>query len=113
MFIQMARGGRPLKVRKIAGLEAVDEAVGRATEMGRSCLYIPGILDIPDKVQSVILENPDPGGPWGVRGMAEMPFIPLTPAVTAAIHDAIGVWYDEFPLTPERVLWGIQASASD
>ena len=47
-FIQLARGGRPLKVRKIAGLEAIDEAVGRATEMGRSCLYIPGILDMND-----------------------------------------------------------------
>ena len=45
-FIQVGRPGRPLNVRKIAGLEAVDEAVGRATEMGRSCLFIPGILDI-------------------------------------------------------------------
>jgi CO/xanthine dehydrogenase Mo-binding subunit len=29
------------------------------------------------------------------------------------VHDATGVWFDEFPLTPERVLWGIQDSASD
>ncbi|MCL4209380.1 MAG: fibronectin type III domain-containing protein [Phycisphaerales bacterium] len=43
VFIVLARGGKPLKVRKIAGLEAVDEAVGRATEMGRSILFIPGI----------------------------------------------------------------------
>jgi CO/xanthine dehydrogenase Mo-binding subunit len=35
--------------------------------------------------------------------MAEMPFIPLAPAITAALHDATGVWFDEFPLTPERV----------
>jgi hypothetical protein len=48
LFIQLARGGMQLKVRKIAGLEAVEEAVGRATEMGRSCLFIPGILDIND-----------------------------------------------------------------
>ena len=47
-FIRLARAGRSLKVRKIAGLEAVNEAVGRATEMGRSCLFIPGILDIND-----------------------------------------------------------------
>ena len=47
-FIQLARSGRKLKVRPIAGLEAVDEAVGRATEMGRPCLYVPGILDIND-----------------------------------------------------------------
>ena len=47
-FIQMARRGKPLKVRKIAGLEAVDEAVGRATEMGRSILFVPGIQDMND-----------------------------------------------------------------
>jgi hypothetical protein len=45
-WIEHARRGRKLNVRKIAGLEAVDEAVGRATEMGRSCLYVPGIQDM-------------------------------------------------------------------
>jgi hypothetical protein len=51
-WIQHARSGKPIKVRKIAGLEAVDEAVGRATEMGRSCLYIPGIQDI-NEIQTI------------------------------------------------------------
>lgn len=46
IYIMMAKAGRELKIRKIAGLEAVDEAVGRATEMGRSIMYVPGILDI-------------------------------------------------------------------
>jgi hypothetical protein len=48
----MARKGKPLKVRKIAGLEAVDEAVGRATEMGRSILFIPGIQDM-NEIQTI------------------------------------------------------------
>ncbi len=47
-FIELAKLGRPMKVRKIAGLEAVDEAVGRATEMGRSVLFVPGIQDMND-----------------------------------------------------------------
>jgi Domain of unknown function (DUF6754) len=47
-FISQARSGKVLKVRRIAGLEAVDEAVGRATEMGRSCLYIAGTQDMND-----------------------------------------------------------------
>ncbi len=51
-FIQMARRGKPLKVRKIAGLEAVDEAVGRATEMGRSILFVPGIQDM-NEIQTI------------------------------------------------------------
>ena len=72
-----------------------------------STYLIPTVLDIPERTQSVILEYPDPHGPWGVRGMAEMPFLPLTPAVIAALHDATGVWFYEFPLTPERVLRGL------
>ncbi|MBU8932895.1 MAG: hypothetical protein KOO62_02700 [candidate division Zixibacteria bacterium] len=47
-FIESARRGKKLFVRKIAGLEAVDEAIGRATEMGRPILFIPGILDMDD-----------------------------------------------------------------
>ncbi len=47
-FIETARRGKELFVRKIAGLEAVDEAVGRATEMGRPILFIPGIQDMDD-----------------------------------------------------------------
>ena len=74
-----------------------------------STYLIPGILDIPAEVKSVILEVPDPQGPWGARGMAEMPFIPYAPAVVAALYDATGVWFDEFPLTPERVATTLRA----
>jgi CO/xanthine dehydrogenase Mo-binding subunit len=69
-----------------------------------STYLIPTILDVPDRVQPLILEYPDPIGPLGARGMAEMPFLPVAPAVIAAVHDATGVWISEFPLTPERVL---------
>ena len=51
-FIMVARSGRPLKIRKIAGLQAVDEAVGRATEMGRPILFVPGSQDMND-IQTV------------------------------------------------------------
>jgi hypothetical protein len=47
-FILAARGGMALSIRKIAGLQAIDEAVGRATEMGRPILYINGIQDMDD-----------------------------------------------------------------
>jgi len=45
-FVVMARTGKKLFVRKIPGLDAVEEAVGRATEMGKPILYIPGLGDI-------------------------------------------------------------------
>ena len=51
-FIEWVKGGRQLFVRKIAGLEAVDEAIGRATEMGRPVVFIPGIMDL-DNVQTL------------------------------------------------------------
>ena len=53
------------------------------------------------------MEYPDPRGPWGARGMGEMPYLPFVPALTAAMHAATGVWFDDFPLTPERVLEGL------
>ncbi|OQY20587.1 MAG: aldehyde oxidase, partial [Anaerolineaceae bacterium 4572_32.1] len=99
---------------------AVAQAVGWATcenfivEGGRvltpnlSTYLIPTISDVPDRVESIIVEQPDPRGPWGARGMGEMPFIPLAPALVAAVHDATGVWFDDLPLTPERVLRGLQ-----
>jgi CO/xanthine dehydrogenase Mo-binding subunit len=59
---------------------------------------------MPVEVKSVILEYPDPIGPWGARGMAEMPMIPLAPAIAAAVHDATGVWLYEQPFTPDRVV---------
>jgi hypothetical protein len=55
--IYLAKTGRRVFVRKIAALEAVEEAVGRATEMGRSCLFVPGIQDLNqiDTVAGVII----------------------------------------------------------
>jgi len=69
-----------------------------------STYLLPTIVDIPTQVESVIVEIPDPNGPWGARGLGEIPFLPFAPALAAAIHNATGVWIDEFPFTPERVL---------
>jgi CO/xanthine dehydrogenase Mo-binding subunit len=80
---------------------------GRILTDQLSTYLIPTVLDIPDAVESVIIEVAEPNGPYGARGLGELPFLPLAPAITAAIHDATGVWFDDFPLTPERVLRGL------
>lgn len=72
---------------------------------------IPTVLDVPQEINSLILEYPDPLGPWGARGMAEMPYLPFAPAVCAAVKDAVGIWFDSFPLTPDRVLKAIKSKA--
>jgi CO/xanthine dehydrogenase Mo-binding subunit len=72
-----------------------------------STYLIPTVLDIPLNLHSVIMEVPDPIGPFGARGMGEMPFLPVAPAIVAAVHDATGVWFNDFPLTPQRILEGL------
>ncbi len=74
-----------------------------------STYLIPTSLDVPAKIKSVVLEHPDPIGPWGVRGMAEMPFLPLAPAIAAAIYDATGVWVDSQPFTAEKVVEALRS----
>ncbi len=71
---------------------------------------IPGVADVAEEIVPVILELPDPQGPLGARGMAEMPFLPTAPAIAAALHDALGVWYDVLPFTPETVWRGMDSS---
>ncbi len=69
---------------------------------------IPTIADIPDKVIPIIVERAEPNGPWGARGMGEMPFVGVAAAVHHALREATGVWYNVFPFTVERVLRGLR-----
>jgi CO/xanthine dehydrogenase Mo-binding subunit len=91
-------------------MEKYVQCEGRAVTQHLSTYLIPGVLDAPTTIEPIILEFPDPQGPLGIRGMAEMPFIPVAPAIGAAIHDAIGCWLDELPYTPERVWRALQRS---
>ncbi len=96
--------GAVVQAAGYAVLENFVQRDGDVLTRGLSTYLIPTVLDIPDEVQSVILEYADPIGPFGARGMGEMPFLVLTPAIISAVHEATGVWINEFPLTPERVL---------
>ncbi len=83
---------------------------GRVLTDQLSTYLIPTVVDVA-QIKPVILEYPDPQGPLGARGMAEMPFIPTAAAIVAALHDATGIWFDEIPLTPERVWRGLKSRA--
>jgi CO/xanthine dehydrogenase Mo-binding subunit len=96
--------GAVVQANGYAVLEDYKTKDGRVLTDQLSTYLIPTIWDIPESVESVIVEVPDPNGPWGARGLGELPLLPVAPAIAAAIHDAIGVWIDEFPFTPERIL---------
>lgn len=96
--------GAVVQAQGYAILEDYKTKQGRVLTDQLSTYLIPTIWDIPEKVETVFVEVPDPNGPWGARGVGELPFLTVAPAIAAAIHDATGVWIDEFPFTPERVL---------
>lgn len=103
LVVSQIEGGL-VQAHGYAVLEDFKTRDGRVLTDQLSTYLIPTIWDIPEKVESVLVEVPDPNGPWGARGMGELPYLPVAPAIAAAIHDATGVWMDEFPFTPERVL---------
>jgi CO/xanthine dehydrogenase Mo-binding subunit len=95
--------GAVVQAQGYAVMEHLISDQGRIKNPFLSTYLIPTVWDVPREVKSVILEYADPIGPWGARGMAEMPYLPMAPAITAAVHDATGIWFDSIPLTPDRV----------
>jgi CO/xanthine dehydrogenase Mo-binding subunit len=63
---------------------------------------MPVALDVP-MMESVIVEVPNPGHPFGVRGVGEAPIVPPAAALANAIHDAIGIRMTELPMSPGKV----------
>lgn len=72
---------------------------------------IPSAGDIPP-IESILIEDPSPIGPFGAKGIGEQSVIPTAPAILNAIHDALGVRIHKVPATPDRVRAAILAKAS-
>ncbi|HEY8812575.1 MAG TPA: molybdopterin cofactor-binding domain-containing protein [Candidatus Dormibacteraeota bacterium] len=70
----------------------------------------PTFLDTPP-IETILVETIDPEGPYGAKEAGQGPLLPVIPAVNAAVFDALGVWVDETPITPEKVLRALQAKA--
>ena len=72
---------------------------------------IPSAGDMPP-VESILIEDPSPIGPFGAKGIGEQAVIPTAPAILNAIHDAIGVRIHRVPATPDRIRAAMVAPAS-
>ncbi len=64
---------------------------------------MPTILDMPE-TEIIIINKPDPKGPFGAKGVAEPGMVGIAPSIANAIYDAVGVRITDLPITPEKVL---------
>lgn len=89
------------------GLALMEEYIPGRTENLHDYL-IPTIGDVPE-IESIIVEVPDPEGPFGAKGLGEHVLIPTAPAILNAIRHATGVLPAKVPATPTRILEAIRA----
>ncbi|PYN08265.1 MAG: aldehyde oxidase [Candidatus Rokuibacteriota bacterium] len=67
----------------------------------------PTTLETPE-IHTILVETDDPEGPFGAKEAGQGPLLPVMPAIANAIYQAVGVRVDEIPITPEKVLKGLE-----
>jgi 4-hydroxybenzoyl-CoA reductase alpha subunit len=70
----------------------------------------PTTLETPEIV-TFLIEDPDPNGPYGAKEVGQGPLLPVPPAVVNGVFDAVGVWVDAVPVTPDKVMDALAAKA--
>ena len=68
----------------------------------------PTTMEMPE-VETHLVEEPDPEGPFGAKEAGQGPLLPVMPGVANALHDALGVRVDQCPITPELVLKALES----
>jgi CO/xanthine dehydrogenase Mo-binding subunit len=76
---------------------------GRLLSNDLTTYLIPTSVDVPEHIKVILLETADPLGPFGARGIGELPMLTVAPAILAAIRDACGAWLDQVPVLAEDV----------
>ncbi|MYG09770.1 MAG: molybdopterin-dependent oxidoreductase [Rhodobacteraceae bacterium] len=93
------------------GMTLMEEFIPGKTDNLHDYL-IPTIGDIPE-IKTIIVEVPDPCGPFGAKGLGEHALIPTPPAILNGIFDATGVQIRKLPASPDRVLKALTDSEND
>ncbi|MFH0902860.1 MAG: molybdopterin cofactor-binding domain-containing protein [Pseudomonadota bacterium] len=69
---------------------------------------IPTAIDMPE-IEAIVVESNEPNGPYGAKEVGEGGIMPTIPAILNAIHQATGVWIEELPASPERILAALES----
>jgi CO/xanthine dehydrogenase Mo-binding subunit len=88
-----------------------DKATGLPLNGNMLDYRIPSIKDVPEKIDVILVERPKEYGVYGAHGIGEPAMGPEGATIANAVYNAVGVWMTELPLTRERVLAGLKATA--
>ena len=113
--------GRPVNPHAVEGQIEGGVVMGLGYALSEECKLEKGLLvsDTYGKlgvrrigqtpaIESIIIENPHAEGPYGAKGMGELPLSTGAPAVVHAIHDALGIWITSLPVTPQKILENVK-----
>jgi CO/xanthine dehydrogenase Mo-binding subunit len=84
---------------------------GRLANPSLADYKLPGTLDVPPVIEPIVIEDPDPTGPFGAKGVGEISLVGVAPAIANAVAQAVGVRLRRLPMTPERVFDAMEARA--
>lgn len=96
-----------------AGMEVMEVVQGQVQQDNLTKYMIPTAMDFPIIHCRLIEDNPYPGGPFGARGLGELPFIGAAPALALAVQNAIGKRVSSLPITPEYIMELMQSGDDD
>jgi CO/xanthine dehydrogenase Mo-binding subunit len=125
-YVSVADIGRAINVRECHAQEEGGAMMGIGHTFFEQMVYdggqllnpslidyrVPGLADLPDVYESILVENGDGPGPYGAKGIGESGLLPTAPAIANALARATGVRITDLPLTPERV-WRAIAAKGD
>jgi len=72
---------------------------------------VPSIKDVPESVEVYFVEKPKEYGVYGAHGLGEPPMGPPGPTIANAVHNAVGVWFDELPITRQRLAAALKSAS--
>jgi len=88
-----------------------DQATGLPLNGNMLEYRVPSIKDVPENIEVYFVEKPKEYGVYGAHGLGEPPMGPPGATIANAVHNAIGVWFDELPITRTRIAAAVKTSA--
>jgi CO/xanthine dehydrogenase Mo-binding subunit len=105
--VAQVEGGLAMGIGAALHEELVVDDQGKVRNSSFLDYHLVTSLDMPE-MKTIIVECPEPDGPYGAKGLGEPGLAPTPAAIGNAVANALGIRIYDLPLTPERVYWAIQ-----